>query len=419
MYLEVIVEHRKRIIPIVLVLVLVLGGYYLYTTYFSAGANGNTASGFIEGEEITVAAEVGGRIEAMTVDEGDRVTAGQELVRLDRAMLNAQMAQAQAAVDTARAQLAQIKAGARPEDVRQAEAALAQARAASDGAERAWENAQAVRANPQELDARIAAAETQSKTAKFQLDAAKSNANAARTRVDAIGGVDQVRAEGKAIVSQWEVAEAAVQTAQAALDGAAKGWQILADMRKNSLTLDSQVDAAKAQFDAAAAAVNIAQSRFDAVQAGATKEQVAVAEAQAQQAEAALAVLQVQATKMTLKSPVNGIVTRRAAHTGEIAAPNATLLSVANLDSVKLTIYVPETEIGRVKLGDEFNVRVDSFPNKVFKGKVIFIATQAEFTPRNVQTKAERVNTVFAVKLQIPNPDFELKPGMPADATLR
>jgi HlyD family secretion protein len=127
----------------------------------------------------------------------------------------------------------------------------------------------------------------------------------------------------------------------------------------------------------------------------------------------------VQSTKLVLNSPVNGIVTRRAANVGEIAAPNTTVLSVANLDTVKLTIYVPETQIGQIKIGDEIPVSVDSFPEKTFIGKVIFINSQAEFTPRNVQTKSERVNTVFAVKLQIPNPNFDLKPGMPADATLK
>ncbi|HEX7587544.1 MAG TPA: efflux RND transporter periplasmic adaptor subunit, partial [Anaerolineae bacterium] len=84
-----------------------------------------------------------------------------------------------------------------------------------------------------------------------------------------------------------------------------------------------------------------------------------------------------------------------------------------------LTIYVPETQIGSINLGDEIPVQVDSFPGRIFKGTVIFINSQAEFTPRNVQTKTERVNTVFAVKLQIPNSNFDLKPGMPADATLR
>lgn len=412
--------HRppKQVMIVLPLILLAIIGYWIYSSYI-ASIEANTASGFIEGEEIAIAAEVSGRIQAIVVEEGDWVKAGQELIRLDRTLLNAQIAQAQAAVETAQAQLAQVKAGARAEEIRQAEAALAQAIAARDGAKQAWENAKAARANPQELEARIAAAETQLKAAKFQWDAARANASAAKARVDAIGGVDQTRVEGKVIVEQWAAAEAALLSAQAGYEGAAKGLQILLEMRNNPLTLNTQVDAAKAQYEAASAAVEIAQARLDALKAGATQEQMAIAQAAVKQAEAALGILHVQSAKMTLTSPVNGIVSRRAARLGEIAAPNATLLSVTNLDTVKLTIYVPETRIGQIKLGDEFDVYVDSFPDKAFKGKVVFISTQAEFTPRNVQTKAERVNTVFAVKLQIANPNLELKPGMPADALLK
>jgi len=416
-------EQRKRIIPVVMILLLLLGGYYLYSTnrlpFVSTSAFVSSVSGFIEGDEITVAAEVGGRIEAVAVDEGDSVTKGQELVRLDRATLDAQIAQAQAARATAQAQLAQVKAGARAEDIRQAEAALAQAIANRDGAKRAWENAAAVRDTPQELDLRIAAAEAQLKAAKYQIEVAQANAITAKTRVDAAGGVDQSSPNGKALVNQWWAAEATLQAAQATYEGAQKNLQILNDMRSRPLALNPQVDAAKAQYDAAATAVDIAQARLDATKAGSTKEQVNVAEAVVKQAEAALNVLQVQSSKMTLKSPASGIVTRRVAHTGEIAAPNALLLTIANLETVKLTIYVPETQIGNIKIGDAILIQVDSFPGKVFQGKVIFIASQAEFTPRNVQTKTERVNTVFAVKVQIPNPQMELKPGMPADAALK
>ena len=91
---------------------------------------------------------------------------------------------------------------------------------------------------------------------------------------------------------------------------------------------------------------------------------------------------------------------------------------MTNLEPVSLTIYVPETRLGQIQLGMDVPVVVDSFPAKVFHGKVVLIGSQAEFTPRNVQTKEERVNTVFAVKVQLPNPDLELKPGMPADAGL-
>jgi HlyD family secretion protein len=416
-------KDRKRIIPIVIVVLVLLGGYYLYSTNRLPFAASNTfvqsVSGFIEGDEITVAAEVGGRIDALTVDEGDTVTKGQELVRLDRASLDAQIAQAQAALATAQAQLAQVKAGARPEDIRQAEAALAQAVANRDGAKRAWENASAVRDTPQELDARIAAADAQVKAAKFQMDAAQANAISAKTRVDAAGGIDQPSPQGKQLVNAWWAAEATYQAAQATFNGAQKSLQILGDMRARPLTLNPQVDAAKAQYDSAATGVDIAQAKLDATKAGATKEQVNVADAAVKQAEAALGILQVQSNKMTLKSPVSGLVTRRAVNSGEIAAPNAPLLTIANLETVKLTIYVPETQIGSIKIGDTIPIQVDSFPGKTFQGKAIFIASQAEFTPRNVQTKTERVNTVFAVKVQIPNPQMDLKPGMPADAALK
>jgi len=173
-----------------------------------------------------------------------------------------------------------------------------------------------------------------------------------------------------------------------------------------------------AETDLAEAAVAVAQADLDALRAGPTEEQIAVAQAQVRQAEAALEVLQVQLDKMTLRSPLAGLVTSRAINVGETAAPGATLLTVADLDEVTLTLYVPETQIGRVKVGQEVEVQVDSYPDRVFKGRVVHISSRAEFTPRNVQTREERVNMVFAVKVALPNPGHELKPGMPADARI-
>jgi multidrug resistance efflux pump len=460
--------NPKRIIPVVIILIVLGGGYYLYSTNqlpflrsALAAATGNLASGFIEGEEVNIVAEIGGRIEMLAVNEGDKVTAGQEILKLDRTLLSAQLAQAQAAVDTAKAQLAQVKAGARAEDIKQAEAALAQAKVARDGAKKAWENAQLVRDHPQELDARIAQARAQVEVAEHQVAAAKqqaevaakqiavakqqveaayANAKAAEVRKDQFQGPAKAIPEAQIANNQWWAAEAAVNagaaavetakaaeatgraniaTAQASVDGAKRTLVVLNDMRDNPYTLNAQVDAAKAQYDAASAAVDSAQARLDAVKAGATREQIAVAEAVVKQAEAALAVLQAQMDKLSVKSPTTGIVTRRVVRQGEVAGPGVSLLTVTNLDPVKLTIYVPETQLGQIKLGDEIAVQVDSFPKRFFTGKVTYIASQAEFTPRNVQTKAERVNTVFAVKVQIPNEKLELKPGMPADAVLK
>ncbi len=422
-------EHRKRIIPVIILIVLGLAGYYAYTTYFSASANGNTASGFIEGEDIAIAAEVGGRIEAITVEEGERVTAGQELVRLDRALLNAQIAQTQAALDTAKAQLAQVKSGPRASDTAAARAALDAARqnyaklraggtaadiaAAQAALDAALKNHDKVRAGP--TADQLALLKAQVDTAQAALDQAQAAYDRAGGSSNPnIGQLPQSLALQQA-TNNFKAASSALNDAlthptSAELAGA-KAQVDQAQAALARLTPDAaQLAGAKAQVDQAQAALDRLTPTADSI---------AIAENQVKQAESALGVLQVQMSRLTLKSPVNGIVARRAAHLGEIAAPNAMLLSIANLDPVKLTIYVPETQIGQIRIGDEFPVQVDSFPDKFFKGKVIFIATQAEFTPRNVQTKAERVNTVFAVKLQIPNPNFDLKPGMPADATLK
>jgi HlyD family secretion protein len=102
---------------------------------------------------------------------------------------------------------------------------------------------------------------------------------------------------------------------------------------------------------------------------------------------------------------------------GEVAAPAATILAVADLSEVTLTVYVPQNRIGQVRLGQTVQVTVDSFPGRTFAGQVTRIGDEPEFTPRNVATQEERQNTFFAVKARLPNPEGFLKPGMPADAT--
>jgi multidrug efflux pump subunit AcrA (membrane-fusion protein) len=120
----------------------------------------------------------------------------------------------------------------------------------------------------------------------------------------------------------------------------------------------------------------------------------------------------------SIRSPLNGVVLLRAADPGEITTAGGALLVVADLTEVTLTIYVPEAQYGQIYLGQILPVTVDSFPDREFYGRVTYISDEAEFTPRNAQTIQNRKNTVYAVKLTIPNPDLDLKPGMPADATL-
>jgi multidrug efflux pump subunit AcrA (membrane-fusion protein) len=119
----------------------------------------------------------------------------------------------------------------------------------------------------------------------------------------------------------------------------------------------------------------------------------------------------------TLTSPINGVILDRTVEQGETAAPGSALIVLADLNTMTLTVYVPENRYGQVRLGQIYPVRVDSFPDETFTGRVSHIASQAEFTPRNVQTVEGRETTVFAITLDLEAPDGKLKPGMPADVT--
>ncbi len=378
------------------------------------------ASGTIEAEEVVIASEFGGRIEDVLVDEGDEVEEGQLLVLLDSALLEAQIGQAESAVGAAQANLDLVQAGARPGEIQTAEALLGQATSARDGAELAWRDAVALRDNPQELDAQIDEARTQVELAQRGVTQAQAQLQTVIIQRDAFAGAgdDQSKTSYAALDQQVQAAEASVAIAEEQLAGAQTQLDNLLEMRNNPVALNAAANQARSMYDDAIAAVEVAQASLDSLLAKPTAEEVSVAQALVSQAEAALGILQIQLDKMSLRSPLSGLVSSRSIHVGETASAGATLMTVANLEEVKLTVYIPENRYGRIQLGQEVDVAVDSFPGQVYEGEVVYISSEAEFTPRNVQTEEERVNTVFAVKILIPNPDHDLKPGMPADATI-
>lgn len=376
-----------------------------------------SASGFIEGEEVRIAAETGGRIAEMRVEEGEEVEPGQVLVRLDDALLRTQRTEAQAAVAAAEANLDQVRAGARSSELSAARAALLKAQAQRDGALDAVENACQVLENPQDLNAQIIEAETQVELAEQEVEAAHADVGRAEFLFDYYrdqgGDVERSRR------LEMEAARAALEAAQAQLEGAQRYLESLRAMRANPLALEAQLHSAEAEYEVTQQAVAEAEARLEELETGSTDEEVEVARAQLSQAQASLDLIDARMAQLTLTSPISGMVSSRAAHAGETAAPGVTLLTLVNLDEVKLTIYIPENQIGRVQVGQSVEVTVDSFPDRVFIGEVTTIAGEAEFTPRNVQTEEERVNLVFAVKVTIPNPDHALKPGMTADAVIQ
>jgi len=402
--------------------------------------SGLTASGFIEADEVAVAPELGGRVVELLADEGDEIEAGQVLVRLDGTLLDAQAKVAQAALDVAEAGLAQAQAGARPEQIRQAEAGLAQAEIARDGSFQAWQDLIAIRDTPQELEAQIILAQSQVAVADAALAQTVAYKDAAEIANDAYGDGMDAMADAKHEIQKlpkpyrpdlpvlpldfhlipnayWK-SWVGVNTAQAGLDGARVALGNLYTMRDNPQELNAQVDAVKAQYHAAEATVLMVQAQLDGLLAGATEQDIAIVEAQVEQARAALDSLAVVRDKLVVVAPIDGLVLERSIHEGELAAPGATLLTLGDLSEVTLTVYVPEDKLGHVFIGQQVEVQVDSFPERTFLGNVIAIAHEAEFTPRNVQTQEERVNMVFAVEVNIPNPDRALRPGLPADAVI-
>jgi HlyD family secretion protein len=375
------------------------------------------ASGFIEGEEVTVAPEVSGRIAEMLVDRGDVVQSGDVLVHLDDAVLRTQRLEAEAGLASAQANLTRVLVGARVEEIAAARAALAQAEAELDGADRAVINAQDAITNPLSLDAEIDAAYTQVRLAEQNVEMAEANLAETELQYGIFAGD---KGDSKRTWDlQLQASQEALAQAQAELEGAQQYLGVLRAIRANPLVLGAEFHAAEMERQLAQAQVAAAQATLDELEAGPTEEEVAVAEAQVRQAEAAVRLVDAQIAQLTLTAPMDGIVTSRSGQTGETATAGAPLLTIANLDEVTLVVYIPENRVGQVRVGQEVEVQVDSFPERVFVGHVASIAGEAEFTPRNVQTQEERVNLVFAVKVNVPNPDQALKPGMPADATIQ
>ncbi|HEC21965.1 MAG TPA: HlyD family efflux transporter periplasmic adaptor subunit [Chloroflexi bacterium] len=377
------------------------------------------ASGFIEAKEVSVVSEVSGRVAEVLVDEADPVEAGQVVVVLDDALLQADRARAEAAVAVARANLAKLLAGADQAEIDAAEAALEEAQAQLEGAQRAyWQALDAVN-NPRTLDVQIASTEMQVSLAQQQIEAARAQLEQERIKLDWLNHADP-RDELAIEFQEYAVriAEANLQAAIAQYEGAQHELELLQNQRERPLPEIARAHQARTQMQVAEARIDLLQAQYDLLVNGALPEEVAIAQAQVDAAEAQVALIDAQISRLTLKAPIDGTVTTRAIAPGETASPGVPLLTIADLSVLKLVVYIPETQIGRVQLGAPVEISVDAYPGETFEGEVTYISREAEFTPRNVQTEEERVNLVFAVEIRIDNTDGRLRPGMPADAVI-
>jgi HlyD family secretion protein len=178
-------------------------------------------------------------------------------------------------------------------------------------------------------------------------------------------------------------------------------------------------DAAETSVIRAQAAFDRAQQIYNELVEGTRKEELAVEHSNVSQANQNLRMSRLRLEYTVLRAPFDGVVLVRQAELGEVVSPGTPVVTLADVDHLWVRVYVPETDLGKVRWGQAVDVETDTFPGKVYHGRISFISSEAEFTPKTVETEKERVTLVYRVKVEVENPNHELKPGMPADATIK
>ena len=214
------------------------------------------------------------------------------------------------------------------------------------------------------------------------------------------------------------MAKAQLQQAQASFDMALKDKNRNETLFASQAITKKQMEDVQLKFELAEQQLKSAQDNNMKIRNIARPEELQQAKARVDQSRAALDADKKQLRDATLICPITGIVVKKYVEQGETVSLLSNLVKVSDLSKMEMMLYVSETELGRVKLGADVDVKIDSFKDRSFKGKVVFISPEAEFTPKNIQTKDERTKLVFGVKVEIPNPGMELKAGIPADAII-
>ena len=347
-----------------------LAGLAVYAHVF-ASRETLQGSGTVEARNIRVGSMVGGRIVEVRVREGDRVEAGQVLVTFDEQQLGA-------ALDQARANLEKMHNGSRPEEIAEARGAAAQARA--------------------DYEQRV------NGSRKEEIEAARADVE--RTRADTIHAernFKRVSDLANADVFSKQQRDDAEATSKMATAAQRNAEEKLAELERGYRP--EEIASAKGRYEQA-------EATLLKTQRGNRREDIDYARGQLRDAEARYRERQVLA-------PSAATVEVLDVRPGDLIAPNTPIATLLERDQIYVRIYIPETKIGQVRVGQQAEVRVDSFPKEVFQAEVEQINQKAEFLPRNVETKEERVHQVFGVKLRIHDPSGRVLAGMAADVKLK
>jgi HlyD family secretion protein len=361
-------KPKRLIIPAIAIALLAIAVYSMGWFRHDSSLQG---SGTVEARDIRVGSKVGGRIDKVLVREGDTVAPGEILITFDDKELRASLAQSRAAAEKA-------QRGYRPEEIAEARAAAAQAKAEYDQRRNGYRQ-EDIAAAQADLD-RATADEVRS-----QLD---------YQRYETLSQKDLVSKQQRDTAeANWKMALAQKENAQHKLDELERGYR------------PEEIASAEARY-------HQAEATLDRLENGNRREDIEVAKA-------ALAYDEARFRERQVLAPSAATVEVLDVRPGDLIPPNIPVATLLERDQIYVRIYIPETIIGQVHLGQKAEIRVDSFPNQVFQGVVEQINQQAEFLPRNVQTREERVHQVFGVKVRIDDSSHRVLAGMAADVKLQ
>ena len=388
---------RSRSLLAVVVALLVVA-VLLVAYYFRHQQNEDVlrASGTIEATDVDVSFQVAGRVTEVLAIEGQSVKAGDVLARVAANEFTERVSQIEAALEAATSQVRQQERTVlmrREVTEGQVAQARSQAEASRVTADRVREGSR-----PQEI--RVAEA-----------DLAQAEALLAQRRTD-LERISTLVKEGIAPLQQLDAAETALRSAESTRDAARERLALAGEGSRKQ-----DIAEAQAQVERAQAGVNVAEAGRREVEIQAAV--LATAQATEKQLRAQLETAKTQLGYTEIRSPMNGVVLTKNVEVGEFVNPGTPVVTIANIEDLWMNIYIPETQTGLVKLGQPVSVSVDSFPKETFKGKITFVSSESEFTPKTILTEEERIKLVFRAKVALENTQQRLKPGMPADAEIR
>jgi len=388
---------KKRKWVIIPALLLLAGGIALYV-FFQNRQNGETTisvSGNIEATTVDVSFKIPGKIDKILVEEGDLLKEGQLIATLEYKDLLAQKARAEATLESTQSRIPALQKNIEFQD-QASQQEISQAQAAMDAARSRLDQLLAG-SRPQEIQG-----------AKASVDQAQADMDKRKADMDRAKKLYQDRYIS---AQDWDAARTAYDMALASYQKAQENYALVLEGPRKE-----EIDTARAQLQQAEAALRLARTRR--IQVDVLRRELVTAQVQVKEAASALEVIQTQIGYCNLFAPTAGVVLVKNTEAGEFIVPGGAVITLGDVAKPWLKAFINESDVGRVKLGQKVSVTTDSYPGKVYPGKITFISSEAEFTPKNVQTAKERVKLVYRIKVTLANPQMELKPGMPGDAKI-